>query len=108
MSLDKIEEVNDLEEDLAFLAYLSEWFVETQNGLYLSEPLARAYGIRMKGAVERFQGALGKSPAYGQRSLCRDIANAIVSMSPNDRFVLGQALQELDRKEAKDGHAQAD
>lgn len=105
MSLDKIEEVNDLEEDLAFLACLSEWFVETQNGLYLSEPLARAYGIRMKGAVERFQGALGKSPAYGQRSLCRDIANAITAMSPDDRMVLGRALEELGRKEAKDGQA---
>ena len=108
MSLDKIEEVNDLEEDLIFLCNLSEWCLETKGGLHLSEPLARSYGLRLKGAVERLQGALGKSPAYGQRSLCRDIANAIVSMSPNDRFVLGQALQDLDRKEAKDGNTQAD
>lgn len=108
MSADKIEEVNLLEEDLSFLCWLSEWFAETKNGLHLSEPLARSYGIRMKGAVERFQGALGKDPAFGQRSLCRDIANAIVDMSPDDRYILSRALFDLQRKEAKDGQASSE
>ena len=108
MSLRKTKEVKTLEDDLAFLCGLSEELLETQNRYSLHEAMARAYGLRIKGAIERIQGALGRDPVYAQRSLVRDVVFAIENMAPSDRAVLAHALQDLDRKGAKDGNAQAD